>query len=392
MVQYGRPSRSSWNLYGHPLTGLLKGNLRKSWCNTVGRKFPIGNAYQKKGCSCLCMDDIKLSGKKQNINPMWKVFNKEVHLSLTCMWDSMTKWNKAKILLTITEPCLNPEFLQQQLKNYHTRKIWVFLRGLLIWRVMPRNAWNEIVSWRIKRIKTLQSINSLHWPPSFQRRRIEIRQRIAKSILSNCSEILIVDTFLEYPIFYGHWTNLHDRSQNGPTRVINDNLEWSLTEIIHVTTNNLSCGKQCKTMQIGTVSRLRFCRRSWGLKKSTSGGTLCVFGSHTFVPINWMCKKQTSVSQSLTSTESEIISLDTGLRLNGIPALDLWIWSSQFFTTRIRMIKNWEICTNLKRERKFMERLVTQTMLILFPQTCILLIRKLCCMCLKSTRQWSKWL
>ena len=45
--------------------------------------------------------------------------------------------------------------------------------------------------------------------------------------------------------------------------------------------------------------------------KSTSGGTLCVFGSHTIVPISWMCKKQTAVSHS--STESEIISLDTGL-------------------------------------------------------------------------------
>ena len=56
--------------------------------------------------------------------------------------------------------------------------------------------------------------------------------------------------------------------------------------------------------------------------KSTSGGTLCVFGSHTFVPISWMCKKQTSVSHS--STESEIISLDAGLRLDGIPALDFW--------------------------------------------------------------------
>ena len=56
--------------------------------------------------------------------------------------------------------------------------------------------------------------------------------------------------------------------------------------------------------------------------KSTSGGTLCIIGSHTFVPISWMCKKQTAVSQS--STESEIISLDAGLRLDGIPALDLW--------------------------------------------------------------------
>ena len=56
--------------------------------------------------------------------------------------------------------------------------------------------------------------------------------------------------------------------------------------------------------------------------KSTSGGTLCVFGSHTFVPIRWMCKKQTAVSHC--STESEIISLDTGLRLDGLPAPELW--------------------------------------------------------------------
>ena len=35
-----------------------------------------------------------------------------------------------------------------------------------------------------------------------------------------------------------------------------------------------------------------------------------------------MCKKQTSVSHS--STESEIISLDAGSRMDGIPALDLW--------------------------------------------------------------------
>ena len=56
--------------------------------------------------------------------------------------------------------------------------------------------------------------------------------------------------------------------------------------------------------------------------KSTSGGTLCVFGSHSFVPISWMCKKQTAVSHS--STESEIISLDTGLRLVGLPTLEQW--------------------------------------------------------------------
>ena len=56
--------------------------------------------------------------------------------------------------------------------------------------------------------------------------------------------------------------------------------------------------------------------------KSTSGGILCIFGSHTFVPISWLCKKQTSVSHS--STEAERMSLDAGSRMDGIPALDLW--------------------------------------------------------------------
>ena len=56
--------------------------------------------------------------------------------------------------------------------------------------------------------------------------------------------------------------------------------------------------------------------------KSTSGVTLCIFGCHTFVPTSWMCKKQTAVSHS--STESEIIPLDTGLRMDRLAALELW--------------------------------------------------------------------
>ena len=56
--------------------------------------------------------------------------------------------------------------------------------------------------------------------------------------------------------------------------------------------------------------------------KSALGGILCIFGSRTFVPISWMCKKQTQVSHD--STESEVISLDAGLRMEGLPALHLW--------------------------------------------------------------------
>ena len=56
--------------------------------------------------------------------------------------------------------------------------------------------------------------------------------------------------------------------------------------------------------------------------KSTFGGTLCVFGSHTFVPKSWMCKKH--IADFLSSTKSEIAFLDTRLKLNVLPVLKLW--------------------------------------------------------------------
>ena len=51
-------------------------------------------------------------------------------------------------------------------------------------------------------------------------------------------------------------------------------------------------------------------------------------GSHVFLEADhlshsWMCKKKTPVSHSLT--ESEIVSLDAGLRMDGLLALDLWV-------------------------------------------------------------------
>ena len=81
-----------------------------------------------------------------------------------------------------------------------------------------------------------------------------------------------------------------------------------------------------------------------------------------------MCEKQTSVSHS--STESEIISLDAGLRLDGIPALDLrdlivavlhgYTCQSNVIGEKQLgwLIKNGETRTHFQRERKFMERLM----------------------------------
>ena len=56
--------------------------------------------------------------------------------------------------------------------------------------------------------------------------------------------------------------------------------------------------------------------------KSTNGAYLCIVGPRTFVPVTWVCKRQTAISHS--STEAEVISLDAALRMEGLPSLMLW--------------------------------------------------------------------
>ena len=86
------------NLYGHVLAGLLwerqfeKILLKHGW-----EKIPNWECQfvrREKGLfSFVCVDDIKLVGKKQNLDPMWKVLNKEgqfvrinIFLGVTYTW------------------------------------------------------------------------------------------------------------------------------------------------------------------------------------------------------------------------------------------------------------------------------------------------------------------
>ena len=46
-------------------------------------------------------------------------------------------------------------------------------------------------------------------------------------------------------------------------------------------------------------------------------------GSHTFVPISWMCKKQNNRFSQFNRIRNHL-SLDAGLRLDGLLALELW--------------------------------------------------------------------
>ena len=73
------------NLYGHPLAGLLcERHVEKILLKHGWEKIPNWEClfvHREKGLFLsVYVDDIKLAGKKQNLDPMWKLLNKEIDL------------------------------------------------------------------------------------------------------------------------------------------------------------------------------------------------------------------------------------------------------------------------------------------------------------------------
>ena len=106
----------------------------------------------------------------------------------------------------------------------------------------------------------------------------------------NCSEMLILGTIGRPDILWSvnklarsitKWTKACDKRLNRLISYIHHTCEY--IQYCHV--GNI--GKQCR---LGLFQDSDF-TGDLEDSKSTSGGTLCVFESHTFVPIRWMCKK-----------------------------------------------------------------------------------------------------
>ena len=192
-----------------------KGKLRRSYWSMAGRKFPNWEClfvHQKGLFLSVYVDDIKLAGKEQNLDPMWKLLNKEVdlgeptsfldHVYLGCtqrqcqvskdIVDNYRTMFESRISAERTEktaiPSKNFVFLSWSYDmEGHAKEIC----GAILWVGQQDDA------------TTLQSTYSMHrWPP-LQRRWNEICWRIVTSMLSNCSEMFVLGTNWEDLIFYG---------------------------------------------------------------------------------------------------------------------------------------------------------------------------------------------
>ena len=89
---------------------------------------------------------------------------------------------------------MNPEFPHEILKNYHARKIWVFLRGPMTWRVISRNVWNDIV---ILANKTTQQLYYKVSTPCIDDRHFKEEELKSVGELSQvCSQIVLKCLYL----------------------------------------------------------------------------------------------------------------------------------------------------------------------------------------------------
>ena len=322
------------NLYGHPLAGLLwerqfeKILLKHGW-----EKIPKWKCLfvrSEKGLFLsVYVDDIKLAGKKQNIDPMWKVLNKEVDLG------EPTSFLDHENLGCTQRQCEISKDIVDSYKTMFESRIPVGRTEKLPCSENIRNSsWSYDVEVHAKKCveryyemanKTTQQLYKVSTPCIDDH---HFKEEELKSVgeLSKVSSKIVLKCF--YLARIGRpdilWSvNKLARSITKWTRACVKQLSRSISCIHHTCECSQYCyvGNTAKQCRLGLFQDSDFAGDLED-SKSTSGGTLCVFGSRTFVRISWTCKKQTSFSHS--STESEIISLDARLRLDGFLALDLW--------------------------------------------------------------------
>ena len=322
------------NLYGHPLAGLLwerqfeKILLKHGW-----EKIPNWEClfvHREKGLFLsVYVDDIKLAGKKQNLDPMWKVLNKEVDLG------EPTSFLDHVYLGCTQRQC---QISKDIVDNYRTMFESRISAGGAEKLPFPQNlrisSWSYDMAGHAKKCverycelanKTTQQLYKVSTPCIDDHHFKEEEMKSVGELSQVCSQIVLKCLYLARigrpDILWS--VNKLARSITKWTKACDKRLNRLISYIHHTCEYRQYChvGNTAKQCRLGLFQDSDFAGDLED-SKSTSGGTLCIFGSHTFVPISWMCKKQTAVSHS--STESEIISLDTGLRLDGLPALELW--------------------------------------------------------------------
>ena len=397
------------NLYGHPLGGplwerqfekvLLKFGWEKvpNWeCSFVNRENGLGktisNWLERNRTS------IRL-GKTL----LWE---DQHHFSTTFIWVALKESVKsARILWRTAEICSNSGFLLDPRKNYRPELQGnlmqrQYLLGATTWMVMLRNSWKDNAHWRTKQLNSF-SKSQRHASMTITFKEEEENGSVGE-LSTVCSQIVLKCWYLARigrpDILWS--VNKFARSITKWTKACDKRLARLISYIHHTCEYRQYCyvGSTAQHCSLGFFQDSDFAGDLED-SKSTSGGLLCIFGCHTLVPTSWMCKKQTSVSHS--SSEAEVISsLDAGLRVDGIPALDLWdlvievLHSSPNQTNKTKDVREQRrnlsatLQSNMRKQTPTKHINLDLTILITFHQTEYILVPMICCMSLRKMKPW----
>ena len=252
MVQYGRPSRSSRkesvrSCSGRTIVG------KAIWESSTGTRLEkVFNwdffcTQSKMIILIRVVDDIKLAGKTENIEPTWKILMKDVdlgeptsfldHVYLGCI---QRECQTSEDIVDNCRAMFESRISVGELKNYHALKIWVFLHGLMTWKVMPRNAWKDIANWRIKLLNNYtKSQHHALTTTNSRKKKWDLLEKCPKYALKMFWNVYTWHV-LDDLIFYGQWTNLLVLSQSGPELATNAWHVWFLTFITQVNLSNIA--------------------------------------------------------------------------------------------------------------------------------------------------------
>ena len=189
----------------------------------LGKSIKLGMLFRQlsKGLFVsVYLDDRKLSGKKQNIDPMWKVLMKDVDL-----WQP-TSFRDHVDLVCIQRECQSSKDIVKNYRNMIESKIFAETTEKPSYS-QNLDANNSSLAYDRKVIRSdeqnnstiIQIRNTMHWLPSTERKRNGICRRIVKRLLTNWSKILYFSRILSSDILWpvqlacvvSYWIRVRDK-------------------------------------------------------------------------------------------------------------------------------------------------------------------------------------
>ena len=320
-------------LYGHPLADLLWlyqfENVSLQNGLEIAPTWKCLFVHRQQGLLwSVYVDDIIMARKKQNLGPMWKLLTNIIIKKPTKFLDSL-------YLVCTERECKSEQQSRRReqkdvpVPNFRRSNKRVAFFWDVQWEsdsVVPRHGGTRAkMHWTVLRsgkqqyraTKSPQLVSSIIRSRRMNWKRWENFQRCPQK-LSWCASIWCASPNL---IFCGLWTNWHEWSRNWLESVTDAWLVWFPTVTTRVTSGILSCGKHGRKFQTRIVSGLWFCRRHRG-RSIDIRKKFVNFRRSTLCSNELDVQEATALSHS--SKESEVPSLDDGLRIDGIPAIDLW--------------------------------------------------------------------